>query len=1028
MPRHAAYLVRWEASEAVYYASDTTHPLTDDIWGTWLAQHRAFAFQGQGGHITVLHEQRQGSDAGYWYAYRREGKRVNKRYAGRTQHVTLARLEELAHALHAQPPAATANEVVPMPPTTSPGPTPLPLLAAKLQPPRLRSGLVPRERLLQRLDAGREEALTLITTPAGFGKTTLVNQWLTSRKVSAFAWLALDAGDSDPARFWRYFIAACQRFAPTIGRAALALLHAATLPPFVAPTPEALMTMLLNDLVQADCQGVLVLEDYHVITEPQIHEALIFFIEHLPGGMHLVLMTRRDPPFPLTRWQAQGHCTCCSAADLSFTSEETAAFLQRAGTHTAEVGELAQIATRLEGWVAGLRMLALALDGDTHTALIRAWLNGTANSHWLFGDYFVAEVLETQSAEMQRFLLMTSGLQRLTGDLCDAVMERTGSAQLLDGIEHAGLFLERLEQDGPWYRFHMLFAEAMQREARRRLGDATLTQASQRASAWFAAHEMLPAAIEAAFGGHDLPRAAQLIERYVGPELFIVSSTNFHTMQEFHTLHGWLHALSESLLRRNPALCMIFAATELMQMQVRRLPLETLVRIEQRLRDAEEGWRRQGNTARLGEVFAFRAMIARERGALREAITWAEQSLAWLPKESLALRSVVRSIGAWYAETMDQSRALILEAQSLSAGTGNRGFVRATLNMHAYILLEMGELHRAEQQFRMVFAEARLDDDHDDIARLDIALAQLHYEWNALDAAWAATVESLKISQLMLDDEVQSYGIAMQARLRHARGETTQALRDLTTMIEHLTPMTMPLHVRLVRELAAHRAGMYLAQGNLAAVQDWWAERDPQHDDIPRSALAYEELLHARLLLAQGQLAEALVELRALADEARRVGRAHFGASVQLWLVVAYMTQQSADEARETMRALLAQTQPEGYLRLFVEGGEMIERCLRDCVPHVREPLLRRYVQRLLAAFAQERGETIPASDEAEALSPQEVRVLRLLVAGQTNPAIARDLVVSVNTVKAHIKNLYRKLGVNNRVAATLAARQKRLT
>ncbi|MBA3823510.1 MAG: hypothetical protein H0X24_06330, partial [Ktedonobacterales bacterium] len=746
-----------------------------------------------------------------------------------------------------------------------------------------------------------------------------------------------------------------------------------------------------------------------------------------PVGMHVVLMTRRDPPFPLTRWQAQGHATRCSAEDLSFTSDETAMFLQRSAKDAAGVGELAQIVARLEGWAAGLRMLALALDGGTHTEQIRAWLSGTADGQWFFGDYFVAEVFEAQSAEMQRFLLMTSGLQRLTGDLCDAVLERTGSAQLLDGIERAGLFLERLEQGGPWYRFHALFAEAMQREARRRLGDAALTEAVQRASLWYAAHEMLPEAIEAAFGCHDLPRAAQLIERYVGPELFILEITNFHTMQEFRTLHGWLQALPEVLVLRRPALCMIDAATELMLMLARRLPHETLLRIEHLLRAAEDGWRRHGDTARLGEVFAFRAMIARERGAFREAITWSEQALAWLPKESTAWRSVVHGIGAWYAETLAVSRQLILEAQSLSAGLGNRAYVRANVNMHAYITMEMGELHRAEQQFRVVLAEARQDDDHDDIGRIDVALAQLLYEWNDLEAAWVANVESLEMSQIMMDEEVQSYGIAMQARLLHARGETQQALRDLTTMIERLIPMHTPLRMRLVRELSVYRARIYLMQGNLAAAQTWWDERDPQEDAIPPHTLAQEALLHARLLVVQGQVAEAMAELHALDEEARRVGRLHFQMHVRLWQVVAQMTLHDAAAARQTLHTLLAQTQPEGYIRLFVEGGEMIERCLHDLVPDLREPSLRRYAQHLLAGFAHERGEAVPAMDDEVALSPQEARILRLLVAGQTNPTIAQELVVSVNTVKAHIKHLYRKLGVNSRVAATVAARQQRL-
>jgi len=910
---------------------------------------------------------------------------------------------------------------------------PLPLLAAKLQPPRLRTGLVPRGRLLERLDAGHEGALTLITAPAGFGKTTLANQWVSSRyeaeTFSHFAWLSLDTGDADPARFWRYFIAACQRFHSGVGEEALALLHAATLPPFEQPSPEAMLTLLLNDLVHGQCQGVLVLEDYHFIVTPQIHAALVFFIEHLPVGLHLILMTRRYPPLPLARWRAQGIMTEIIPADLSFTPDETAAFFHATSTLIPDEEDLAQIESRLEGWAAGLRMLALALQGNAEHDQIRAWLSDPSGSQWIFGDYFVAEVLETQPEEIQQFLLMTSSLRRLSADLCDAVLERTGSAALLDTLERAGLFLEPLEQPGTWYRFHALFAEAMQLEAERRLDRGQITEAAKRASSWYAAHEMLPEAIEAALQVSDFPYAAQLIERYVGPELFVLGMNNFSSIQEYYTLHEWLKKLPEALIQRRPELCLIFAATKLMSMAAQRSAFESIEHIERLLRDAEDGWRRLGDMARLGEVFAFRALIARERGAIRAAITWADQALAWLPGEASAWRGVaigVQGIGAWYTERLETSRSMMLEAQALSATLGNRAYVRANTNMLAYLTLEMGELHRAEQQFRTALVEARADNDPDDIGRINGALSQILYEWNDLGAAWAANTEMLEMTRLHPDEETQSYGVINRARMRQVRGETSLALDELATMEEHLAPPITPLRMRLVREMRTQQAILRLAQGNLAAVQTWWEGRDPQPEDMPRHNIAQEKALYARLLLAQGHIAEAIASITALRDEAQYVGRRQFSLQMQILLAHVYLGQEDHVSARQIMREVLSQAQPEGYIRLFVDCGPTIERCIRDLIPDLRDPPLRRYALHLLRAFAQERGETQPVV-ETDALTSQELRVLRLLVAGETNPAIARELVVSVNTVKAHIKNLYRKLGVNSRVAAAHAARQQHL-
>jgi LuxR family transcriptional regulator, maltose regulon positive regulatory protein len=1035
MPRLARYVVRWEATDASYYASDENLPLINATWGTWIKQHSSFSFKGQYGHINLLKERRQASDDGYWYAYRRQGKHVHKRYVGRSDQLTLARLEELTRNLYESSSLSesdmTKSRSIPQPRRV---PTTAPLLTAKLQPPRLRTGLIPRERLLRLLDAGSECTLMIISAPAGYGKTTLVNQWITSRtkmgNVSDFVWLSLDAGDADPARFWRYFITACQHFHPSVGQDALALLHTATLPPFELPSQEALLTIVLNDLIHYQCKGVLILEDYHLIMTPQIQDAMVFFVEHLPVELHLILMTRSDPLFPLTRWRAQGLVAEIVIPDLCFTREETSLFLQTALALIPNDEELEHIEARLEGWAAGLRMLAIALQGQTTPKKIHTWLSGTQGNQWAFGDYFVAEILEKQPEDIQRFLLLTSQLLRISGDLCDAVLERTDSAELLEIIEKAGLFLEPPQQDGGWYRYHTLFAEAMQREALRRLGDSEIHHAARQASAWYAAHEMLPEAIESGFQAGEFTSVAQLIEAYVGPNLFILGMTTFSTMQEFHTLHHWLKSLPETLLLHNPTLCMIYAATELMMFITQQPIYESLMHIERVLRDAEDGWRQQGNTAHLGEVFAFRALIARERGAIREAVTWADQALIWLPDESTAWRSVVisvRGVGAWFTDQLARSQKLLIEAQSLNESLGNRAFVRANTNMLAYVMLEMGQLHRAEQQFRTVLVEARADDDHDDIGRINGALAELSYEWNDLDAAWEANTESLAMSRSLKDEETLSYGTLMRARILHARGEISQALDELATIEERLIPPIIPLRARLLREIQTQIATIHLHQGKLEVVQGWWEAQNPQHENISRIQLAREEALYAQLLFAQGRLEDTKLRLSAICDEAQYTGFRTFLLQIQVVLASVYMADKDLTKAQQIMRTVLTTAQPEGYIRLFLDNGPMSESLIRSLIPGLHEPTLHTYAQKLLRAFAHERGDANSFHITTDALSSQERRVLRLLVAGRSNPEIAQELVVSINTIKAHIKNIYRKLSVSSRVEATLIARQQHL-
>ena len=1037
MPEYQRYTLRSQGQDGVSCDDDTT-------WLAWVAGRTTFAFDGKAGKANLRKEARQAGADGYWYAYRRVGQQVIKRYAGRTGELTLAHVEAVCAALNrdgAAPALLAAAAAYPLPPSPEAASYPLfpsDLFAAKLQPPRLRSQLVRRERLLVRLDAGLDCRLTVISAPAGFGKTTVAGQWIADRSVHgvipAVSWLALDAGDNDPVRFWRYFIAACQRFHPEVGCDALGVLYAATLPPFEPLAQEALLVTVLNDLIRHDSRGLLVLEDYHAITTPQLHVGVSFFVEHLPPGMRVVILSRSDPLISLARLRARGETCELFVPDLYFAPDEVQEFFQQTLGVALPPAVLRQIDGRVEGWPAGLRLIALALQGrETPASMpdeLAQMLMSTGNP-WPFSQYFVSEVLDAQPEPVLHFLLLTSGLSRICGSLGDTVTGRDDSASLLDALERAGLFLEPPQDDGKWYRYHALFAEVMQHEARRRLGEADVRAAARRASAWYAAHEMITEAIEMALQGQDFAQAATLIEAFIGPQLFILGIERFSTIQEFHTLHRWLTQLPEAVLQRSPALCLVFAAAMLIRFNMQPWTPDGIERITAALDAAEAGWRRHGDTARLGEVFAFRALLARARGAIPEAVTWAKQALAWLAPDEWAWRSIVLGVlgtDALFAGDLGESRRLIAEARTLSASLGNRAYLRANTAMLAWLSVEQGELRAAARDFRLMLAEAREQDDRDDIGRAQLALAELLYEWNDLAGVRQALDESLEMARQLKDEEVLSAAIDVFARILHAQGQTELAVQQLAVTENSLLPHTTPLRYRCARQMRTSRVALRLAAGDLVAVQRWWEAREPQHEALPRSQLAYEELLFARLLLAQGQTSEALMRLHGLLDEAEQAGSVRFAIHVRMVLALAYASSQQHKMARQTLRSALERAHTEGYLRVFLDEGAEMEALLRSLMPEVRVPAQRAYLQTILRAFADEHGDAgLSLPPTADVLSPQELRVLHLLVVGRTNPEIAAELIVSVNTVKAHVKSLYRKLNARSRVEASATARRLHL-
>ena len=897
------------------------------------------------------------------------------------------------------------------------------LLSTKLAPPRPHPSLVSRGSLLARLDEGLQHKLTLLSAPAGFGKSTLVSEWIAARserqEALPVAWVSLDAGDNDPVRFWRYVITACQVFDAAVGESALALLRTSRRLPF-----ETVLTTFINALAQVPQRGVLVLEDYHFIISPQIHETMAYFVDHLPVTLHLLILTRSDPPLPLARLRAHNDLCELHAADLRFSLAETESFLRQALPFQLSTEAITRLEARTEGWVAGLRLLALALQGRKEPRDLERILVTFTGSHRHILEYLVADVLSSQPEDLQEFLLQTAFLNRLTGSLCDAITGRNDSERLLERLEHANLFLIPLDESGQWYRYHTLFAEAMQHEARRRLGEDYLHSLYDKASRWFEEQGLLAEAVEVALSARDFARAADLIERIVGPQ---------SNINELHTLLRWVEQLPEELLQFHPALCMSYASALLFTLD--RSDPATRALIEVPLELAERCWRAAGNMPKLGEALAFRSQVAWWQGDLPQAFAAARQAHELPAEQGTVWRGagmLFLGVEELFAGKFDEARRTALEGRALFESVGNAYGARAATGILGELSSRQGELHAAAQFYRQLFAEAA--EDPFDMTSALIGLAALSYEWNELQRAEQEVSQALdlgkhrvnEIGKYHAEQLIQVPGSLVLARVLHARGATAQAQH----LLQELVVLTLERRwLYLHREVLAEQARLQLSVADLAAVQRWLTTITQLGEDFRRVQQEREALIVVRLRIAQGETEAALHLLDHWLAEAHAQGRSRSEIEMLVLKALAYYsTNKHLPQAKQTLLQALTLARPEGYQRLFLDEGHEMAAALRAVLPDVREEPLAAYVRALLYAFARQGLEhrVSPSSTSAqlyEPLSPQEQRVLRLLAAGRSNPEIAQELVVSVNTVKTQVQSIYRKLNVKSRWEAAEAAR-----
>ena len=622
-------------------------------WIAWLTDPatRSFSFQGPSGRYTARKEHRSRGGE-YWVAYRKQGGKLHKAYLGKAEDVTLARLEDVAAAIAdrggedmASPPSdATSGDGGPsrrvdaaatdshttvddqLRERRRQGTSADPLLMTKLAVPSTRVSLVPRPRLSERLEEGLGPQLILVSAPAGFGKSTLLGTWASELSGSGrpMAWYSLDSGDNDPAQFWRYFFTAIDLLQPGSGKTALALLGSPQAPPI-----ESILTTLLNELVGLSTDAVLVIDDYHLIESQTIHEALTFLIDHLPPRMHLAIATRMDPPLPLPRLRARGEMTELRAADLRFTPEEAATFLNRVMGLELTAEDTAELEGRTEGWIAGLQMAALAMQDR---ADVSGFIAAFAGSNRYVLDYLAEEVLARQPEELQTFLLETSILDRMCAPLCNAVTGRADGQTALERLEHANLFVIPLDDERHWYRYHHLFVDVLRQRLRQEHPDL-VSVLHRRACGWFERQGLVGEAINHALAAQDWERAVRLIES---------NGVTVVLGRQVQTMLGWIDRIPEELARERPALCTIRALA--LVLSNRPDAAEASLREAERYLGADPTTD-QARTI-LGRAAVTRAAIARSSGDLERCVAMGRRALELLPETESTGRAAARTNAA----------------------------------------------------------------------------------------------------------------------------------------------------------------------------------------------------------------------------------------------------------------------------------------------------------------------------------------------------------------------------------------------
>ena len=881
-----------------------------------------------------------------------------------------------------------------------------PLIQSKLYIPRLRPGLVARPRLSERLSRGAESRLTLISAPAGFGKTTLLTEWVTASvaRQHPVAWLSLDERDSEPVSFWRYMIAAIQTVAPHVGTGVLPLLESGQAP------ADGVLATVLNELSELPNEIGLVLDDYHLVEGHGVQDGMAFLFEHLPQPVHLVISTRADPVLPLARLRARGDLVEIRAADLRFTPGEASAYLTESVGSALTADDIAALEERTEGWIAALQLAALSMQGRHD---LTGFIAGFAGNDRYIVDYLVDEVLQRQPDEVRSFLLRTSILDRLSGPLCDAVTGHTQSRATLEGLDRANLFLIPLDDNRRWYRYHHLFADVLRAHLLEEQHD-DVAELHRRASEWYEQNGEPSDAIRHAIAAGDFDHAADLAE--------LALPTMLRTRREAE-IRDWIPLIPDRLVRMRPVLNVGFVGAL--------MSVNEFAGVEDRLGDAE----RLLNSGDAGIVVVdndqfrglpstvemYKAALALVRGDLPGTVAHARRAIELAAEDDHLSRAGSASLiglASWaegdlttahsaYSEGMAGLRPRRLRVRRTrvrchSGGHPDRSRPSRRCSCH----LRAGTAARARGLGTAGNCGHVRRDERDPLG------AQRPGCRSRTAAAWRRIGRPHGTPKNPFRRRVAL------ARVRLAEHQPADAVR----LLDEAERVYLADFAPNVRPIASLRARVRVAQGELGDAIRWAREYGLSPDDDLSYVQEFDHITFARVLLARYEAernevflqdATRLLErLLAAAEEGGRTGRV---IEILTLLALAYQADKSAALAALQRAATLAE--PEGYIRVFVDHGPSMTSLLRSLAKEQGAPS---YVERLLAAASTTGTGTGSAEAQplVDPLSARELDVLRLLGTDLSGPEIARELVVSLNTVRTHTQRIYLKLGVTNRRAA----------
>lgn len=865
------------------------------------------------------------------------------------------------------------------------------ILATKLYVPISGSKLVSRPELIEALNVGLHRKLTLISAPAGFGKTTVVSQWL-SECDRPVAWLSLDESDSDSTRFLAYFVAAIQTISPQVGTSIMAMLQSQQTIPI-----ESMLTTLLNEITEACDNFILVLDDLHLIESLSVDNVLNFLMKNLPPQLHLVITTREDPNLPLARLRARNQLTELRVADLRFSTSETANFLSQMLDITITEENIEALNARTEGWIVGLQLAAISMQEQRD---VSKFIESFTGSHHFVLDYLMEEVIQQQPQDVQNFLLHTSILDRISGSLCDAVLQDNANRgqHTLEYIQHANLFLIPLDNQRQWYRYHHLFADLLrQRLDQHPEFSAHISELHIRASQWYEDNGFEIEAFQHATKANDFDRAERLLKGNGLPLLY---------RGILNPILNWLESLPESVLNAKPSLWIWSALASTYN--------GFSSGIEEKLFSAEkalEGYDLSDVETRdlIGQIASMRAMLAVPRNLSDTIITESKRALEYLHPDNIHVRmSATWTLGYAYQTQGDRvaARQAYIDAIAMSEITNNIMNGLAAHTCLGQVEESNNKLYRAEQIYRKVIELAK-QTPPSYACEAYLGLARLHYQWNKLEEARTLVEKSIKLGQQMQNVDTPASGWMLLSRINLVQGDISSALNILDTVDQFIQQNNFLHHTP---EVAGLRSRIALHQGDISLSTQLLTEHD-----LPLS--------HAQLFLAQGDSSQALAVLEPFCEQMKIKNWADEQLKVMVLQAVAHHMQGEIETAIQVVSDTLTMAEPHDIVRVFVDAGQPMNELLSEALTR---GIKSDYVHKLLDAFNDKPHQTQNVSPQPliDPLSERELEVLVLVAEGLSNREISDRLFLALSTVKGHNRIIFEKLQVQRRTEAVARARE----